>query len=43
MGLNKFGPVTGGKKPLTREQLQKENEALRVKVSGGDSAEKGGG
>lgn len=34
MGLNKFGPVTGGKKILTREQLQKENEALRAKVAG---------
>ena len=32
MGLNKFGPVAGGKKPLTREQLQQENERLKEKV-----------
>ncbi len=32
MGLNKFGPVTGGKKILTREQLQRENERLKEKI-----------
>ena len=32
MGLNKFEPVTGGKKILTREQLQRENERLKEKI-----------
>ena len=32
MGLKKYGPVTGGKKPLTREQLQQENERLKEKI-----------
>ena len=32
MGLNKFGPVTGGKKLPTREQLQRENERLKEKI-----------
>ena len=33
MGLKKYGPVTGGKKPLTREQLQQENERLKEKIT----------
>ena len=32
MGLNKFWPVTGGKKLPTREQLQRENERLKEKI-----------
>ena len=34
MGLNNFGPVTGGGKILTREQLQRENQALRAQIAG---------
>lgn len=33
MGVNRLGPAPGGKKLLTREQLQQENEALRAKVA----------
>ena len=32
MGLNRYGPVTGGKKILTRGQLQQENERLKEKI-----------
>ena len=34
MGLNKLGPAAGGKKILTREQLQRENQALRAQIAG---------
>lgn len=34
MGLNKLGPAVGGKKLPTREQLQRENQALRAQIAG---------
>ena len=34
MGLNKLGPAAGGKKLPTREQLQRENQALRAQIAG---------
>ena len=32
MGLNRYGPVTGGNKILTRGQLHHENERLKEKI-----------
>ena len=34
MGLNKLGPAAGGKMLPTREQLQRENQALRAQIAG---------